>query len=58
MVFVRLYGQEYTDSRSPLVVTDLDGRWDIRSREGISPGERLQIIISKFNARILELHNF
>jgi len=55
MVFVRVYGQEFVDARSPLVITDLGDRWDIRSEE-IAPGDhRLHIIISKFNARILEL---
>ena len=58
MVLVRLYGDEYVDARSPLVVNDLAARWEIRSRDGIPPGERLQIVIAKFNARILELCNF
>jgi hypothetical protein len=58
MVFVRVYGKEYTEARSPLVIIDRGDRWDIRSREGIAPGERLQIVIVKSNARILELTNF
>ena len=57
MVFLRLYGKEYVDQRSPLVVTDLGNRWDIRSHDGIAPGERLLIVIEKTNGRILELVN-
>ena len=58
MVFIRLYGKKYTDERSPLVIIDGGDRWDIRSREGITPGERLQIVIMKTNGRILDLVNF
>jgi len=58
MVFVRLYGKEYVDQRSPLVVIDSENRWDIRSRDGITPGERMQIVIEKANGRILDLANF
>jgi hypothetical protein len=58
MVFVRLYGKEYTDQRSPLVVIDNMDRWEVRSREGITPGERLKMIIMKTDGRILELANW
>jgi hypothetical protein len=58
MVFVRLYGKEYVNERSPLVVIDSESRWDIRSRDGVAPGERLQIVIEKTNGRILDLVNF
>jgi len=58
MVFVRLYGKEYVDRRSPLVVIDSGNRWDIRSHDGITPGERLLIVIEKANGRILDLANF
>jgi hypothetical protein len=55
MIFIRLYGTEYTNERSPLVVVDRGNRWEVTSREGITPGERLRIVIAKTNARILEL---
>jgi len=55
MVFDRFYGKKYTDERSPLVVVDRGDRWEVTSREGIVPGERLKIVIAKTNARILEL---
>jgi hypothetical protein len=58
MVFVRLYGKEYTDERSPLVVIDRGDRWEVISRDGITPGERLRIVIVKTNGRILELVNW
>ena len=58
MVFVRLYGREYTEERSPLVIVDVGDRWEVRSREGITPGERLKIIIMKTNGRIQELVNW
>src|SRR5262245_4533545 len=44
MVLVRVYGKEYIDERSPLTIADGGDRWDIRSREGMAPGERLQIV--------------
>jgi hypothetical protein len=58
MVFVRLYGKGYIDERSPLAVVDGGDRWEVRSREGISPGERLRMVIRKTNGQILELVNW
>jgi hypothetical protein len=58
MVLVHVYGREYFEARSPLVISDLGDLWDIHSGDGIVAGERLQIIIAKRNARILELQNF
>lgn len=58
MVFVRLYGKDYTDERSPLEIVDSGDRWEVRSREGITPGERLKIISMKTNGRIQELVNY
>lgn len=58
MLFVRIYGKEYTDDRLPLAIVDRGDRWEVRSREGISPGERLEMIIMKTNGRILELVRF
>jgi hypothetical protein len=58
MVFVRVYGKEYTDERSPLVITDRGDRWEIVSREAITPGERLKMIIVKTDGCILELVSF
>jgi hypothetical protein len=58
MVFTRVYGKEYTDERSPLVVVDGGDRWEVRSREGIEPLERLSMVIAKSNGRILSLVNF
>jgi hypothetical protein len=55
MVFIRVYGKEYTSERSPLGVVDRGNRWEITSREGMTPGERLRIVIAKTNPRILEL---
>lgn len=58
MVFANLYGREYTKERSPLVVADRGDRWELTSREGIMPGERLRMVIAKTNGRILELVNW
>ena len=58
MLFVRVYGEEYTAERSPLVILDRGDRWEILSREGIPAGQRLQMIIMKSNGRILELVSF
>jgi hypothetical protein len=58
MIFVRLYGKEYTEERSPLTIADQGDRWEIRSRDGIAPGERLLMVIVKTNGRILELTNY
>jgi hypothetical protein len=58
MVLTRVYGKDHVAEQSPLVIGDLGDRWDIRARTGIAPGERLQIIIAKRNARILELQSF
>jgi hypothetical protein len=58
MVLTHVYGKEYFDARSPLTVSNLGDRWDIRSREEVALSGRLQIIIAKRNARILELQNF
>src|SRR5262245_35580178 len=44
MVFAHLYGKGYTDERSPLVVIDHGDRWEVISREGIAPGERLKMV--------------
>jgi hypothetical protein len=58
MVFVRLYGEEYAEERSPLAVIDRGDRWEIHSREGIEPGERLKMVIRKTNGQILQLVNW
>jgi len=58
MVFNRIYGEEYMDARSPLIVSDRGDRWEVRSREGIPAGERLQMIIVKSNGRILDIFNY
>lgn len=58
MVFAHLYGKDYTEERSPLVVVDREDRWEVTSREGIAPGERLRMVIAKTNGRILELVNW
>jgi hypothetical protein len=58
MIFVRLYGKEYIDERSPLAVIDSGDRWEVRSREGVTPGERLRMVIRKTNAQILVLANW
>jgi hypothetical protein len=59
MVLAHVYGKEYVDAQLPLTISDVGDRWDIRGREGIPiGGGRLQIIIAKRNARILELQNF
>jgi hypothetical protein len=55
MVFVKYYGRKYTNERSPLVIADQGDRWEITSRAGVPPGERLKIVIVKANCRILEL---
>jgi hypothetical protein len=55
MVFIRIYGKEYTDERLPLVIIDRGDRWEVNSREGIPPLQRLKMIIMKTNGRILEL---
>ena len=58
MLLVHVYGKEHIDERSPLVVTDDGDRWEVRSREGIPPGERLLIVIMKRIARIFDLVSF
>ena len=58
MLLVHVYGKEYIEERSPLVVTDGGDRWEVRSREGIPAGERLSIVIMKRNARVFELTSF
>jgi hypothetical protein len=55
MVFVHVYGQDHVTARSPLVVVDRGDRWEVRSRDGVTPGERLRIVIAKATARILDL---
>jgi len=58
MVFMRVYGKEYADERSPLTANDLGDRWHILSRKGVSPPNRLQMVILKSNGRILDLSDF
>lgn len=58
MVLRRTYGQEYVDERAPLTVNDLGDRWQIRSRKGVTPPDVLQMIILKYNGRILDLSSF
>jgi hypothetical protein len=58
MLFVREWGAKFIAERSPLVVIDGGDRWEVHSREGIPPGERLQMIIMKINGRIVELRRF
>jgi hypothetical protein len=55
MVFVRVVGKRYTEERMPLAIIDRGDRWEVNSREGIPPGQRLKMIIMKTNGRILEL---
>jgi len=57
-VFVRIYEKEHTEARSPLMVVDAGDRWEVRSHEGVPPGERLLMVIVKTNGRILELATF
>lgn len=58
MVFNRIYGEDYMDTRSPLIVSDRGDRWEVRSCDGIPAGERLQMIIVKSNGRILDIFNY
>jgi hypothetical protein len=55
MVFVRVWGKEYTEERMPLAIIDRGDRWELNSREGIPPAQRFKMIIMKTNGRILEL---
>jgi hypothetical protein len=55
MIFIHVYGKPHTEERMPFVIIDHGDRWEINSRDGIPPGERLKMIILKTNARILEL---
>jgi len=58
MVLIEVYGKEYMEERAPLRITDDGDRWEVRSREGITPGERLLVVIMKRNARIFELTSY
>jgi hypothetical protein len=58
MIFVRKYGKDYTDARSPLVLIDHGDRWEVQSCDGVNQGERLKIVIVKTNGRILDLARF
>jgi hypothetical protein len=53
MLFIRIYGQEFTNEQLPLVVIDRGDRWEVLGREG--DHHRLTTTIKKFDGRIVEL---
>jgi hypothetical protein len=53
MLFIRIYGQQFTNEQLPLVVTDRGDRWEVLGCEGAH--HRLTTTIKKIDGRIVEL---